>query len=245
MIAAWSAASAGTADARHYRYAGIHPVAKGHPGKYCHIEFPHVHVYAPANARVMYRKHDGWYHFVGDPVAYGYDGETHKYHGAHPIHVDHAVIGLEVEATPVDWCYLKGPHFHAYAPAPQARFVARSGVHFFVGTYPPRFHKHKRRYARINRIYARRKYHRPVVVVEPPAGYVDVLVTAPGVHVHGGAGVRVEVPTPSVDIHVGVGAGLVIGGKHDNGLHRGHYKRRHKKRYRKRRKHKRHKHWKH
>ena len=37
------------------RFAGIHPVPKGEGGGICHIEFPHVHIYA-AN-KLEYRVH--------------------------------------------------------------------------------------------------------------------------------------------------------------------------------------------
>ena len=47
-------------------------------------------------------------YFVGDPVAYKYDGPKHSYKGPHPIHVE-AVVGGDPD---VEYCYIEGPHFH-------------------------------------------------------------------------------------------------------------------------------------
>jgi hypothetical protein len=80
-------ALAGSALAgKQVKYIGIHPVAKAHGGGFCYIEGPHVHTYAADN--VQYRDHRGHKHFIGDPVAYGYDGPKHSYKGNHPIEID-------------------------------------------------------------------------------------------------------------------------------------------------------------
>ena len=68
------------------RFAGIHPIPKGEGGGICYIEGPHVHIYA-AN-KLEYRTHGDDHVFVGDPVAYGYDGPKYAYKGPHPIHVE-------------------------------------------------------------------------------------------------------------------------------------------------------------
>ena len=79
-------ALAGKKYGRQVRFAGVHPVPKGEGGGMCHIEGPHVHIYA-AN-KLEYRLHDDDYVFVGDPVAYGWDGPKYAYKGNHPVHVE-------------------------------------------------------------------------------------------------------------------------------------------------------------
>src|SRR5688572_1023401 len=93
------------------RYAGIHPVAKAEGGGVCHIEAPHVHTY-PAN-KLEYRVHAENNVFVGDPVAYGWKGPKHAYKGHHPVQV-HVVGGVGDPYT--HYCYLNGPHYHAWEP---------------------------------------------------------------------------------------------------------------------------------
>ena len=115
-------ASVAIADGKHHRFVGIHPVPKGHGGGLCHIEAHHVHLYAPVDVKVQYRVHDGWHHFVGDPVAYGWEGPKHSYYGHHPIEI-HAVVGDDHEDTA--YCYLEGPHYHAWAPPPDRRRPAK------------------------------------------------------------------------------------------------------------------------
>ena len=82
--------SLAVAGRKQTRYIGIHPIPKAEGGGFCNIEGPHVHVFA-AN-KLEYRDHRGANYFVGDPVAYGYDGPRHSYKGHHPIHVD-VVLG--------------------------------------------------------------------------------------------------------------------------------------------------------
>jgi hypothetical protein len=88
----------------------------------------------------------------------------------------------------------------------------------------------------------RRKYRRPVVHVEPPPGYVDVLVVAPGVHVNGRAGVgaRVDIVVPTPSLEINVGTGVLVHGKHK---HRKHRKYKHRKYKHRKHKHRKHKHW--
>ena len=106
-------ASPAAAGGKQTRYIGIHPVPKSAGGGVCYIEGPHVHIFA-AN-KVEYRDHRNHNYFVGDPVAYGYDGPRHAYKGHHPIHV-HAVVGDSEEDE--EFCYLDGPHYHNFTPAP-------------------------------------------------------------------------------------------------------------------------------
>jgi len=233
------------ADADQHRYLGKHPIHASQGGKFCYIEFPHVHVYPPSRASVIYRKHDGWHQFVGDPAAHGYDGKKHSFHGAHPVHQQEVVLGIDAPSEPVvHWCYLGGPHFHGYAPSATAKFEVKGGAAWYIGVYPPAFDRHKHRHVRINRFYVKRKYRRPVITVSPPSVYVDILAGGRGKRgrIKGGikikGGVKVRVPSPSVDIRVG--GGVRVHGKTKikikSGGH-GKYKRKHKG---KRRKHRRH-----
>jgi hypothetical protein len=147
------------ADARgkQVAYVGGHPIPGG---GWCEIEGPHVHLFAPEHATELYRVTNGRYYFVGDPVPFGYHGERHAYAGRHPIVVGHD------EA----WCYLDGPHFHAFA-APHDHFVDRGGVAWYVGDWPRRYHAEGARRVTINAIYKPLVYARPIVVVAPPPGY--------------------------------------------------------------------------
>ena len=103
-------AVAGKKYGKQVRYAGVHPIPKGEGGGMCHIEGPHVHIFA-AN-KLEYRLHDDDYVFVGDPVAYGWDGPKYAYKGNHPVHVE-AVVGGPPD---VEYCYLNGPHYHYFEP---------------------------------------------------------------------------------------------------------------------------------
>jgi hypothetical protein len=130
----WGSAQAdGNRGRRPVRFVGIHPVVAEYGGGFCYIEVPHVHVYKPDRADVLYRHHDDGYHFVGDPVPYGYEGPKHAYYGHHPVDVDF-VIGDDGDHT--EYCYLEGPHYHPWGPPPGATFRLRSGVHFWVGDLP-------------------------------------------------------------------------------------------------------------
>lgn len=230
VTAAISATPAEAGNGKQIRYVGIHPVPKAHGGGVCYIEAPHVHVFA-AN-KLEYRDHDGFHHFVGDPVAYGYDGPRHAYKGHHPIHV-HAVVGDDHED--VQYCYLDGPHFHAYAPAPalEADFKVVGDTYFYVAEPPKVYVDARPAMMKVNAVYKPLVYARPVVEVEAPVGWVGVrfggpavvveapaavVVPAPGVRV--GAEVVVPAPTVRVDVGIGFGGGVII---HD-GHKRGRYK---------------------
>lgn len=235
---ALAAAVAGTAVAgkgsKQVRYVGIHPVPRSAGGGLCHIEGPHVHIFA-AN-KLEYRDHRGANYFVGDPVAYGYDGPKYTYKGHHPIQV-HAVVGDDHED--VEFCYLDGPHYHGFAPPSGPDFEVRAGVNFYVGTPPPMYLEARPAMVRVNAVYTPLTYERPVVTVEPPSAWIGVRAgfAAPAAVVVGGrpgavvvpgrvrAGVDVVVPTPSLSVNIGVGAGVVV---HDH-VHVKHRKHKHKK----------------
>lgn len=218
------------------RYHGIHPVPKSEGGGLCYIEGPHVHIFA-AN-KLEYRDHQGANYFVGDPVAYGYDGPKHTYKGHHPIHV-HANVGDDHED--VEFCYLDGPHYHSFAPPPGPEFEVVGNVNFYVGTPPPVYLEARPALVKVNAVYTPLTYERPVVTVEAPSAWIGVragfapaavvvdarppavVVETPRVR----AGVEVVVPAPSISVDVGIGVG--IGGGVFVGGHDHRHKHKHKK----------------
>ncbi|MBA3462656.1 MAG: hypothetical protein H0T46_22055 [Deltaproteobacteria bacterium] len=205
------------------RYVGIHPVPKSEGGGFCYIEAPHVHIFA-AN-KLEYRDHRGHNHFVGDPVAYGYDGPKHAYRGHHPIHV-HAVVGDE--DNDVEFCYLDGPHYHYFEAPESPEFKVVGDAYFYVGEPGPVYVEARPAMIKVNAIYTPLVYTRPVIEVEPPEGWIGVrfgvapVVVAPvaAVEVRGPAvrvvapSVRIVVPPPpSIRVDVGIGVGFSGSGK--------------------------------
>ncbi len=237
--------SSAEAHGKQVRFLGVHPIPKTEGGGICYIEGPHVHIYV-TNDKLQYRVHAGANHFVGDPVAYGYDGPKFAYKGPHPIHVD----------DDTEWCYLEGPHFHAEAPPASPEFKVVGDAYFFVGEPPQVFLDARPTYVKINAVYTPMVYARPTIVVDAPDGWIGAraefitpVVVAPVV-VAPNVGVGVEVVAPSVEVHVpmpsihigvGIGGSIGVGGgvimeerheerhgdhreHHDNGRHRGHGK---------------------
>jgi len=205
LALASSALALSAAEARADRqvsYVGMHPIPSG---GFCYIEAPHVHVYAPAGkAKVMYRMNDDAYEFVGDPVAFQYDGPRYTYQGHHPINVDYAV-GVESPQAEVEYCYINGPHYHYWYPEPTAAFEVKGGVYWYVGPFGPEYKTLRPRYVAINAVYEPIVYERPVIAVAPPVGFVGVGVVG-GVGVGAGVGVG-----GGVVGGVGVGAGVSAG----------------------------------
>lgn len=202
---------------RQVRYVGIHPIPRTEGGGICYIEGPHVHLFDAD--KIQYRDHHGANYFVGDPVAYGYDGERYAYKGHHPIHVD-AVVG---DGDPDDeYCYLSGPHYHYFAPPESPEFRMSGDAYFYVGDPPHAYVEARPAMMKIDAVYQPLSYERPVVevaapvgwigaraeflvpsatiVVEPPRGQVIVAPLRAGVTVQG------FIPAPS--IHIGVGFGI-------------------------------------
>ena len=216
------------------RFVGIHPIPKSAGGGICYIETPHVHIYT-AN-KLEYRDHGGDNYFVGDPVAYQYDGPKYAYKGPHPIHVD-AVVGGDPDE---EYCYIDGPHFHYFQPPEGPEFKVVGDAYFYVGEPPHAFIEARPTFVGINTVYRPLVYTRPVVEVEAPVGWIGaraefvtpgLIVETPGVVVapsavvvgrHGraevigpnvGIGVHVGLPPPpSISIGVGVGVGVTGGG---------------------------------
>ena len=229
-------AGATTASAAHVvRYVSKHPLPKKVGHGFCYITVPHVHDYEPSDPR-LYRQTDGQYYFVGDPAPFEYEGPRYSYYGAHPV------ADVDVHFGTPTYCYLRGPHYHWYAPPPQTQFELKGGAYWYVGNYDPVFYSERPRYVVINDAYAPVVYTRPVVnvAVAPPAFRGEIVAGGPGFAAHAvvgapvvSAGIYVAPPPPpvvQVGIGIGVGGGAVVGGpapvyqRHDNGRHNGWYK---------------------
>src|SRR5665647_2180004 len=180
ILLAAAAVPSASADKRgkQVRYLGIHPVPKSEGGGICYIEGPHVHIFA-AN-KLEYRDHGNYNYFVGDPVAYGYDGPRHAYKGHHPIHVN-VVVGDDQDD--VEYCYIDGPHFHYFTPPPaiEADFKVAGDAYFYVAEPPPAYIEARPAMIKINAVYTPIEYSRPVVTVEPPSGWIGVRFGVPAV----------------------------------------------------------------
>jgi hypothetical protein len=218
------------------RYVSKHPLPKKIGRGFCYITVPHVHDYEPSDPR-LYRQMDGQYYFVGDPAPFDYEGPRYSYYGAHPIADVNVTFGSPT------YCYLRGPHYHWYAPPPQMQFEMRGGAYWYVGNYEPTYYSERPRFVVINDVYAPVVYARPVVDVRvaPPAFHGEIVAVAPGVAARAvvgapvvSAGVYVAPPPPPA-VHVGlgvnVGGPVVVGGpapvlvnRRDNGRHNGWYK---------------------
>src|ERR1700733_15227308 len=178
------------------RFAGIHPIPKSEGGGMCYIEGPHVHIYA-AN-KVEFRDHGPDHVFVGDPVAYGFDGPKFTYNGPHPIHVEPVVGGPPA----VEYCYITGPHFHNFAPPEGPDFKLQGNAYFYVAEPPRAFIDARPMYIGINDYYRPLVYDRPRIEVEAPTGWIGARAefAGPGVVIEGrGPGVVVEGPRGRVE----------------------------------------------
>jgi hypothetical protein len=169
VVLAVASATADADRAKQVRYVGMHPIPKAAGGGLCDIEGPHVHIYAAD--KLQYREHDGAYFFVGDPTAYGYKGTRYAYKGNHPVHVD-LVVGGEPD---VEFCYLEGPHYHAFAP-PEGELVLTGGAYFYTATPPKAYYAARPSMIQINAIYTPLVYARPVVTVAAPANWIGLRI---------------------------------------------------------------------
>lgn len=200
-LAAWAVALALTggaaAEAKNVRYAGVHPRTGKPEGGLCYIQAVHVHSLPPSNADVLYRMHNGVYFFIGDPTPFRYDGEKHAYYGHHPVVVN-VVLEEDAKEDHVEYCYLDGPHYHAYPPPPGRKFVEKEDVHYYADEYPEEYNRGRPALAKVNVVYRPWLEVRPVVVEAPPPQYhgpiFDVHVAVPAPHL----GVNVAVPVLEV-----------------------------------------------
>ena len=215
-------------------YMSKHPLPRKVGRGFCYIDVPHFHDYAPSDPR-LYRQVDGQFYFVGDPAPFDYEGQRFSYYGAHPV------VDASVHLRGPTYCYLRGPHYHWYAPSAAAQFELRGGAYWYVGTYEPVFYSERPRYVVVNDVYAPIVYTRPIVDIRvaPPAFRGEIVAGGPGWRAGAvvgapmvSAGVVVAAPPPPV-VHVGVGVGVGVGvnmggpppvvyhDRHDNGRHRG------------------------
>jgi hypothetical protein len=160
---------------------------------------------------------------VGDPVAYGYDGQRYTYKGHHPIHVG-AVVG---DGDPDDvYCYITAPHYHYFAPTEGPEFRIAGDAYFYVGDPPRAYVDARPAMMKINAAYQPLVYERPVVTVDAPVGWIGaraefvvpaaaVVVESPAAGVvvappRAGVSVEAHIPAPSLHIDVGIGLPGVI-----------------------------------
>ncbi|MEZ4404835.1 MAG: hypothetical protein R3B06_32905 [Kofleriaceae bacterium] len=238
LVATFGAARA---DRKPSRYVGIHPIPKAQGGGVCHIQAPHIHVYAPADVKLQYRDHDGWSYFVGDPVAYGWDGPKVSYYGHHPVPVE-VLIGDDHGHD--EYCYLEGPHYHAWEPPSGLSLELRGGAYWYTGDFPAAYVEARPVYDPIDTVYQPIKYERPVVEVSvAPPGWYGAVVVAPAVVAPvevrpARVQAEVRVPAPSVrveiavpTVQIGIGGGIYVGGSHGH-KHKYKGKRGHKRGHR-------------
>lgn len=220
----------GTAWGDVIHYHGSHPLPQGHQGL-CVIEGPHVHQYQP-HKPILYVKSGVNWVFVGDPVEFEPETNKHTYYGHHPVFWDHA-HGAPIEVE--HYCYITGPHHHLYAPPPKIEFKLKGGAYWYVGAHPGWYKKRRRKHRYIDHHYATVSLHRPVISVEPPAGFLGVVVGPHG-HVHGGVHVaspRVQVNLPIPSLHVTIGGGGGVRHSHRHSVV-GHGSRKYKDKHRRR-----------
>lgn len=193
-------AASGVAEAKQWKYAGMHPRTGQPRDGLCHIEMAHVHTAAPVNADVLYRTHDNVYVFIGDPTPFGYEGPRHAYYGHHPV-ILNVLINVEVEKDEVEYCYHDGPHYHSYEPPRRQEFVEKEDVYYYAGEYPEEYKRESPKLVRVNTVYRPWSVARPVVKIAPPPEYhgpifqVGLNVALPTV--------EVNVPVPAVEVQVG------------------------------------------
>ncbi|MEO7667797.1 MAG: hypothetical protein ABIW57_00570 [Polyangia bacterium] len=162
--------------AKTFKYRGIHPLPP-HAGEFCYIDFFHVHAHAPSDMR-GYRVLPNQEHlFVGDEVALGYQGSKYAYFGPHALTVADAPKGQAL------YCYLRGPHFHASAPAPGSGFLEKDGVAWYTGAFGPEFDR-DRFNVWVNDVRPIASYRPPQVDISaaPPGYQLPATVAAPVIH---------------------------------------------------------------
>ncbi|MCY1018718.1 hypothetical protein [Pyxidicoccus sp. MSG2] len=183
--------TAGVAEAKQWKYAGLHPRTGQPADGLCHIEITHVHTAAPLHADVLYRTHDNVYVFIGDPTPFGYEGPRHAYYGHHPVIIN-VLIHIDVDEDDVEYCYHDGPHYHAYEPPPRHEFVEKEDVSYYAGEYPEEYKRENPKLVRVNAVYRPWSAPRPVVRIAPPPEYHGPIFQ-----------VSLNLPVPGVEVRVG------------------------------------------
>lgn len=132
--------SAASAQDIMYPYNGVHPK---HPsrGGFCYNSGAHSHRLPPdANIAYLYRNYGGYNYFVGDPYAFGYQGQAFPYYNHHPV----SHIGSH--------CYLDGQHYHHFLPTADYSpyYVVNNGTYYYNGTLPPAYYTYRSNYYRLS-----------------------------------------------------------------------------------------------
>jgi len=161
------------ASERLVEFYGPHPIDPQVDAGLCVIEGPHLHSYAPHD-EVVYVSDGPYWTFVGDPTEFEPEPPSHHaYYGEHPIWWTHA--------PGEHYCYIVGPHSHAYAPPPGPSFTERGGAYWYVGARPAWYERGKHKRERVDTYYRAHRVLRPVVTVSPPTGWIGVTLGVDGV----------------------------------------------------------------
>ena len=157
------------------RFVGPHPIAEGAGGGYCVIEAPHLHAYAPEHP-IFYHPTSTGHAFIGDPTPFGYSGERHIFYGHHPVALDGNVSVF---------CFIDGPHYHAFAPPRGDDYAFVDGAAFYVGPLPTTYvDERAKRWKLVNDAFLPLAAFRPVVtVVVPPPEWRGRIYAPPGVKI--------------------------------------------------------------
>jgi hypothetical protein len=166
--------AAHAAAAAPIRFVGPHPVAERAGGGYCAIEAPHLHSYVPDHS-IFYHPTPTGFAFIGDPTPFGYTGERHVFYGHHPV-----ACGAESV-----FCFIDGPHHHAFAPPGGDDYDVVDGIAFYVGPLAAAYvDERAKRWQATNDAFVPFARFRPAVkVVVPPPEWKGRLYTPPGVKV--------------------------------------------------------------
>ena len=164
-----------TAIAAQTRFVGSHPIAERAGGGYCYVEAQHLHNYSPDHP-IFYRSSSTGFAFIGDPIPFGYSGERHIFYGHHPI-------ALSIDER--EFCFIDGPHYHAFAPTSGDDYDVVNGIAFYVGPFPSTYvDERAKRWKPLNDELLPFFRFRPVVsVVVPPPEWRGRIYIAPGVKV--------------------------------------------------------------
>jgi hypothetical protein len=109
-------------------YAGQHPSPAEHGGVWCNDAKKHTHSYVPDDY-YLYSEHNGSLYFIGDPDDFGYTGALYHYWDHHRIDL----VSPGGLAVTIGFCYIPGPHTHAFAPGSDVYFhqYAYNSVYYY------------------------------------------------------------------------------------------------------------------
>jgi len=199
-------------------YFGHHPAPPGQ-GAFCALAGSHSHPYAPdAAVAQLFREQAGHYYFIGDPYHFGYRQAAYGYDAHHPIH----------PAFGGGWCYLEGPHHHAFHPHKDEvrSYTSFGGRYYYLGGADTRYAAERPQTPRAAEpayatspayapAYAARfdlafQYGHPASVAYVVRGKLPKRYFVPGAYAGAYFGVPgfsagVAVHVPGVSAHVGVG----------------------------------------